>query len=718
MRHASLIIVFLSVALMLAAGPAPAQTPPCFDYGTIADPVLGTVGLQSGMMVVDGDLAYVVDSVNGLLIISLADPLAPVLIGSQDTPGISSDVAVAGGIACVVDQGSTVHLIDVSDPTAPVLRASITQLDAQAVWTDGVVMYVAMGGGVTMHAIVNPAAPVDLGLFPLGEAAASLAKAGSLLLAGGTSRIHVLDATMPFSLTELGTIPTEYAATLIAPDLPRVRYVDARGLFTADLGVPSAPVVVDTLDFSDFPRALFDDGNGRMYVACGLGGLRAFDVSDPWHPAFLGGQIDNNGPVGVTLQGTTLVTCAYNQWKALDPDLLANDSALGRVDLPDQANAVAVEGDIACVAASYAGLFVYDVSDPAAPQLLAVDDGCRFAEKVEMQNGLAYVADWAGGLRIVDLNDPANPVVVGIADGDGYVYDVAVDGNCAFARVYSLGLARYDVSDPSAPVLVGSASDVGGTIGMDTQDGWLYAAAGNGGLCIYDGTGATGLTFAAQLATPHPAYDVVVDGGHAYLGIMSSLGLADVSDPANPVFVSEYATPQREKALALQGSMLYIVDDRGAILPVDVSDPLAPRALGTAISNGSPKSAVATADLVFVASGIGGLEIFPAACPGVSGVEMPAAPAGNVLLAARPNPFNPATVIPYALDRAQSVRITVHDVRGRLVAELLAGERAAGPGTVRWDGRDRHGRSAPAGVYFARMVTASGEASTRMVLLK
>jgi hypothetical protein len=71
----------------------------------------------------------------------------------------------------------------------------------------------------------------------------------------------------------------------------------------------------------------------------------------------------------------------------------------------------------------------------------------------------------------------------------------------------------------------------------------------------------------------------------------------------------------------------------------------------------------------------------------------------------RPNPSRGEASFSFTLARATAARLTLHDVRGRLVCELYEREAAAGTTTVPWDGRDDAGRFAAPGVYFVRLVT-------------
>lgn len=91
---------------------------------------------------------------------------------------------------------------------------------------------------------------------------------------------------------------------------------------------------------------------------------------------------------------------------------------------------------------------------------------------------------------------------------------------------------------------------------------------------------------------------------------------------------------------------------------------------------------------------------------------------GPRLLQAYPNPFNPRTRLELNLPRADNIRLTVHDLGGRLVRILADGYRPAGRHIFTWDGRDGRGREIPAGIYFCRMASGASRQTIKLVLLK
>jgi hypothetical protein len=79
----------------------------------------------------------------------------------------------------------------------------------------------------------------------------------------------------------------------------------------------------------------------------------------------------------------------------------------------------------------------------------------------------------------------------------------------------------------------------------------------------------------------------------------------------------------------------------------------------------------------------------------------------------RPNPFNPTTAISYQLSANSYANLSVYDLAGRMVAELVNGWREAGIHEVTFDGA-----KLPSGIYVYRLTAGSFDATGKMVLMK
>ena len=93
-------------------------------------------------------------------------------------------------------------------------------------------------------------------------------------------------------------------------------------------------------------------------------------------------------------------------------------------------------------------------------------------------------------------------------------------------------------------------------------------------------------------------------------------------------------------------------------------------------------------------------------------------PALVTLLPNYPNPFNPQTVIPFALPLPGYAELSIYDAAGRLVRTLVAEVRPSGKNLVRWDGTDAAGRAVASGTYFARLTAADQTVVRSLVLVR
>ncbi|MCA9751884.1 MAG: T9SS type A sorting domain-containing protein [Gemmatimonadetes bacterium] len=83
-----------------------------------------------------------------------------------------------------------------------------------------------------------------------------------------------------------------------------------------------------------------------------------------------------------------------------------------------------------------------------------------------------------------------------------------------------------------------------------------------------------------------------------------------------------------------------------------------------------------------------------------------------------PNPFARETTLAFSLSRKGSAELSVYDVSGRLVRNLVRGEQPAGASQVIWDGRDSAGLRVAPGVYYVRLHEAQGTVARPVVLIR
>ena len=83
-----------------------------------------------------------------------------------------------------------------------------------------------------------------------------------------------------------------------------------------------------------------------------------------------------------------------------------------------------------------------------------------------------------------------------------------------------------------------------------------------------------------------------------------------------------------------------------------------------------------------------------------------------------PNPFNPITTLRYDLPSDAYVSLTIFDMLGREITQLVNTTHDAGFKSVQWDGADSMGKPVSAGVYLYQINAGEFVQTKKMVLLK
>ena len=83
-----------------------------------------------------------------------------------------------------------------------------------------------------------------------------------------------------------------------------------------------------------------------------------------------------------------------------------------------------------------------------------------------------------------------------------------------------------------------------------------------------------------------------------------------------------------------------------------------------------------------------------------------------------PNPFNPTTVIQYDVPDPSQITLTVYDLSGREINQLINETQSPGLKTVVWDGRDFMGNRMGAGIYIYQLKSGNYIDSKKMLFVK
>jgi flagellar hook assembly protein FlgD len=83
-----------------------------------------------------------------------------------------------------------------------------------------------------------------------------------------------------------------------------------------------------------------------------------------------------------------------------------------------------------------------------------------------------------------------------------------------------------------------------------------------------------------------------------------------------------------------------------------------------------------------------------------------------------PNPFNPITTLQYDLPKESLVNITIFDILGNVITELINDKQNAGYKKVEWNATNNQGQPVSAGIYLYSIEAGELRQTKKMVLLK
>ncbi len=90
----------------------------------------------------------------------------------------------------------------------------------------------------------------------------------------------------------------------------------------------------------------------------------------------------------------------------------------------------------------------------------------------------------------------------------------------------------------------------------------------------------------------------------------------------------------------------------------------------------------------------------------------------KIKFSASPNPSQGRTVIAYELRKKERVNISVYDIQGRLLKNLVNSVQDKGMHSAIWDGTDDKGARVADGIYFCEMSTGEVQAINKLILVR
>ena len=243
-----------------------------------------------------------------------------------------------------------------------------------------------------------------------------------------------------------------------------------------------------------------------------------------------------DGSCTITITNSGFTTTSSGVVRGFTP------TALGFVAIGGFANAVAVNGNFAYIAAGGAGLQVVNIANKNAPVVVGSLDTPGNANGVDVVGNFAYIADDSAGLQIINIANPTAPTLVGSIATGGQAKDVVVRAGVAYIANGAAGLRIVNVSTANSPSLLGAVDTPGEGKGVAVDTARKLAV-------LADGTGGLRIINVAVLSSPAiigsitqglgDARDVALSGNTAIVADNStSMTAIDLTVPTSPVFRS------------------------------------------------------------------------------------------------------------------------------------------------------------------------------------
>lgn len=160
-------------------------------YSVYSSPLDHILGIN-----VYGGLAYVAENTQGLEIVNVMNPAAPINVSYYNTPGNANDVKVGGSYAYIAD-GSSLYIVNISNPFSPTFAGQVST--EGAIYT-GVALNFPLQVftadyelGVETFTLSSPVNPQQIGFYNTSYLAGNITYANSyIFVADGADGLLIL----------------------------------------------------------------------------------------------------------------------------------------------------------------------------------------------------------------------------------------------------------------------------------------------------------------------------------------------------------------------------------------------------------------------------------------------------------------------------------------------------------------------------------------------
>jgi len=494
------------------------------------------------------------------------------------------------GYVYIPDVASGIRVLDVSDPFNPTQVTTWSIQSSMRMILNGDTGYcISFIDGLISIDVSDPLNGTQLDNYELYVSGSEtrLSVEGSLLTVSEPEfGVHFLNVSNPANITFLSTY-TEIPVgnTILYGDYAYVSEYESSRLDVLDISNPFSPVYLGSIagpgDIDDWAI------HGTMlYIAGDEDGMVIYSLSNPSTPALISSYptvgscksiavLNNYAYLGIEDQGLEIVNVS-NPWS---PVWVATHM-MGQGEI----ESIVLEGDYAYTVGGYPVFNIFDVSDPHNPDLLGSTGTGAWIHGIHVENDLVFAADQSGWLYISDVTDPANPEEVSEIGPLGHPAAIAASDSYAYVASDDDEIFKVDVSDPAGPWVADVVALDNDPYGLYERGDTLFVA---GTWTVFDVDFGKLTVLDYTVIPPQIVSETIlsggvfihVDGSTAYItsSVSNTFSIVDITNPANPVVISETLNAGDCQGCVNHGDYLYVANGGvGDFQVYEISDPSSP----------------------------------------------------------------------------------------------------------------------------------------------
>lgn len=569
--------------------------------------LLGQWGGAADAVVISGDIAYVGIGPR-VVALDICDPGDPKFLGQSPVLlGHVMEIALQDNFAYVAASYNGFQIVDVSDPRN-IQWVGGAEVDSQC-WDVGVsgdFAYVAAyDEKLLIYDVSDPREPALVATHETSGNTTGLFVTDRCAFVATWYTLDVFDITDPRHATRVAVYPADCSDLVVRDNLAYLAGSDE--LTILDVSEPSQPAWVGSWGGMYAGQDVAVCGDYAYFTGFDV---EVINIANPASPYWVGTAQLSAATLAHEVAATSGHILVAQWWAGLEIFNVSEPHAPESLTVYNRVNHalwVTADRDHACTSGYTPGVQIVDISDPEAPRRTAVYGPVDKPARALVVGPLAYVS-WAGlptrRLDVVDISDPAIPIMIGSVEKAGG--DMALQGNLLCLAAGSAGVTFVDMSDPRAPRVVDTI-DTGNAWGVAVEGDYACVADIEVGLVVFDISDPEHPRQIGGSPTTQMAISIAFGAGHAYVGLRGGFDIFDVTQPALPVLVGHYGGDWWVEGIDYEDGRVYT---SGWLAAFDVRDPAHPRMTGMGNWPSYPMDVDVHDGLLHVAGDSSGLWIF------------------------------------------------------------------------------------------------------------